>query len=56
MPWVDRGKCTGCEICVEQRSVDAILMEDRKANINMDECIHCGACHSICPQEAVRPV
>jgi Fe-S-cluster-containing hydrogenase component 2 len=22
--------------------------------MNMQECIHCGTCHSVCPQEAVR--
>lgn len=29
-------------------------MEDEKAKINMEECIHCGTCHSVCPSEAVR--
>lgn len=29
-------------------------MEDEKARINMDECIHCGVCHDVCPQQAVR--
>ena len=29
-------------------------MENEKAEINMDECIHCGVCHDVCPQEAVR--
>jgi len=29
-------------------------MEDEKAKINMEECIHCGTCHSVCPEEAVR--
>ena len=61
MPWVDKEKCTGCRICVEKCPVGAISlsagpagMEDEKAEINMEECIHCGTCHSVCPQEAVR--
>lgn len=29
-------------------------MEDEKAEINMDECIRCGVCHDVCPQDAVR--
>ena len=53
MPWVDREKCTGCNLCVEECPVDAILMEDGKAKIDMHGCIHCGICHSACPSEAV---
>ena len=29
-------------------------MIDEKAEINMDECIRCGICHDVCPQDAVR--
>jgi len=54
MPWVDKEKCTGCSICVKKCPVDAILMNDKKAEINMQECIRCGTCHDICPQEAIR--
>ena len=54
MPWVDKDKCTGCNVCVEKCPVEAISMEDEKAKINMEECIHCGTCHSVCPSEAVR--
>ena len=54
MPWVDEEKCTGCNICVEKCPVDAISIENEKANINMQGCIHCGTCHSVCPSEAVR--
>ena len=54
MPWVDRDKCTGCKVCIEKCPVEAISMEDEKAEINMEECIRCGTCHSVCPEEAVR--
>jgi len=54
MPWVDKDKCSGCGICVEECPVDTILMENEVAEINMDDCIHCGKCHDICPEEAVR--
>jgi len=61
MPWVDKEKCIGCGICVEECPVDAISlsaeeagMEVEKAKINMDECIHCGICHDVCPQGAVK--
>ena len=29
-------------------------MLDETARINDDECIHCGRCHDVCPNEAVR--
>ncbi len=55
MPWVNKGICVGCGVCVEECPVDAILMEDTgTAVIDMEECIRCGTCHDICPQEAVR--
>jgi ferredoxin len=54
MPWVDKDKCSGCGICVEECPVDTISMENEVAEINMDDCIHCGKCHDVCPEEAVR--
>ena len=54
MPWVDEGKCTGCNVCVKKCPVNAISMKDAKARIEMEECIHCGVCHDICPNGAVR--
>ena len=54
MPWVDKNKCSGCGICVEECPVGVIVMENETAEINMDGCIHCGKCHDVCPEEAVR--
>ena len=54
MPWVDKDMCIGCEICVAECPVDAIVMEDEVAEIHMSDCIHCGRCHDVCDQEAVR--
>lgn len=54
MPWIDREKCTGCGLCVEECRVNTIHLENDKAEINMDHCIRCGRCHAICPEEAVR--
>ena len=54
MPWVKKEDCVGCGICVDECPVDAIFMEDEKAEINMDLCIRCGICHEVCPQDAVR--
>ena len=30
------------------------MINDDFAEINDDECIRCGTCHDVCPQEAVR--
>jgi ferredoxin len=54
MPWVAKDTCTGCGVCVEECPVDAIVMEDDGAEIHMSDCIHCGRCHDVCDQEAVR--
>ena len=54
MPWIDEESCTGCGICIEKCSVNAILMKNEEAEINMAECIRCGICHDVCPQDAVR--
>jgi ferredoxin len=54
MPWVDRNICIGCGTCVEECPVGTIVMEDDVAEIHMDKCIHCGKCHDVCEQEAVR--
>ncbi len=54
LPWINKNKCTGCGICVEECLVNAITIKENKAEINMNECIRCGKCHDICPQEAVR--
>jgi len=54
MPWIDRSKCAGCELCVRECPADAIIMRDGKAEINMEKCIRCGKCHDVCPQDAVR--
>lgn len=54
MPWVDKDKCIGCSICIGGCPVNAISMENGKAEIDMEKCIRCGSCHDVCPQNAVR--
>lgn len=50
---VDKEKCTGCSVCIEVCPVQAILMIDSKAEINVDKCIDCGRCAQVCPQGAI---
>jgi Fe-S-cluster-containing hydrogenase component 2 len=54
MPWIRVEDCIGCGDCVAACPVDAIVMADVVAVIDMDECIRCGICHDACPQGAVR--
>ena len=55
MPWIKQDMCTGCSVCVNECPVGAIeLTGDGFAEIDEAECIRCGRCHDVCPQEAVR--
>ena len=46
-------KCMGCELCVAECPVDAIVMEDGIAKIDPEKCIGCGKCYDICPVSAI---
>jgi ferredoxin len=50
---VDTNKCTGCALCVEVCPVDAIKIEDDKAQVDEGTCIDCGACAEECPNDAI---
>ena len=54
MPWINRELCTGCQTCIDECSVGAIFMEKDIAFIKEEECIRCGVCHDVCPEDAVR--
>ena len=54
MPWVNREMCTGCGVCVDECPVNAMAVDNGKADIDEEDCIRCGRCHDVCPQEAVR--
>ena len=55
MPWIKQDICTGCRLCIEECPVGAIeLNADGFAEIDDAECIRCGRCHDVCPQDAVR--
>ncbi len=50
---VDSELCTGCETCLDRCQMDAIKIDEGKANIDLDFCIGCGLCVSTCSSEAV---
>ncbi len=54
MPWINKELCTGCQTCIDECSVGAISMEEEIAFIKENECIRCGVCHDVCPEDAVR--
>ena len=49
---IEKDTCVGCEACVTSCPVDALAMDDGKAEVN-DECIDCGTCVDTCPVEAI---
>jgi pyruvate formate lyase activating enzyme len=49
---IDRG-CKLCDACFWACPVKAIYIENNRANINQEKCIHCGVCYSNCPNEAI---
>lgn len=50
---IDKQKCTGCGACVDVCPVEAIKLEDEKANVDEDTCVECGQCIDECPNEAI---
>ena len=52
---IDKDTCSGCETCVEECPMDAIIADGRgKYIIISDLCTDCGSCADVCPEEAIR--
>lgn len=50
---VNKEKCTGCGICVDECPVEAIAMDGDVAAVDADKCTDCGTCVDACPNEAI---
>jgi predicted aldo/keto reductase-like oxidoreductase len=46
--------CKGCGICINNCPIEAITLNDGKAQVDEEKCILCGYCASVCPQFALR--
>ncbi len=50
---IDLEKCTGCATCAEVCPVEAITVENDKAQVDEETCVDCGTCIDECPEEAI---
>jgi ferredoxin len=51
---IDADACTGCGICSEQCSAEAITIEDDVASLDPQRCLGCGVCAHLCTTGAIR--
>lgn len=52
---VDKEKCVGCSLCVNDCPAFALTLENGKADTK-GNCIECGHCYAICPSNAIDMV
>lgn len=53
-PKIKKKKCIGCGECVAHCAHKAIVLVEKKAEINPESCIGCGECIIVCQTEAVQ--
>lgn len=53
-PRVDKSKCNGCSICIENCPLSAIAPWNRKARIDYQKCVDCFCCLEVCPIGAMK--
>lgn len=49
---LEKSNCRNCYKCIRACPVKSIRFSENQAHIVEDECIHCGACYTVCPQHA----
>lgn len=50
---IDPAKCNGCSLCVKDCVTNNIVLEKKKVMFKSRNCLMCGHCVAICPQNAV---
>lgn len=51
---VDKHKCIGCQKCVRACPMQAVKVQEKKAEICLHNCIVCGQCAHDCPVKAIH--
>jgi dihydropyrimidine dehydrogenase (NAD+) subunit PreA len=51
-PVIDPEVCNGCGICANCIH-GGIAMNEKNAATNLDNCVRCGVCESVCPVDAI---
>jgi len=49
---IDKNKCNGCGLCVDECPTGAIELNDY-AYVDEDICTECGTCLEVCPNDAI---
>ena len=50
---INKETCIGCGLCVRDCSSCAIILEDKKAKIDLELCNECSHCVAVCPKASV---
>lgn len=50
---VDNNKCVGCGLCSKKCPMQAVSINQGKAQINRHHCIVCGQCRQACPRKVI---
>jgi len=52
----DPEKCNGCGLCIKTCNVNALVAQQQKQPVTLEEqkCLGCGACIPTCPQKALK--
>jgi uncharacterized protein (DUF362 family)/Pyruvate/2-oxoacid:ferredoxin oxidoreductase delta subunit len=53
-PRVDKYKCNGCRVCIENCPLSAIEFQNKKAKIDYRKCVDCFCCLEVCPIGAMK--
>ncbi len=56
MVYVDERRCSGCGLCADVCTAEAITLQDNVAAIDQNLCTECEACAAVCPEGAILTV